>query len=66
MNEKSSENDKGRRSGADRRLKYIAPYMKFVYKGDDKRSEEERRNEEQRRREPRPEDPPIGALDEKS
>ena len=47
------EDDKGRRSGADRRLKYIAPYMKFVYKGDDKRSDEQRRSDKERRKESR-------------
>jgi hypothetical protein len=54
-NDSSSENDKGRRSGADRRLKYIAPYMKFIYKGDDKRSEEQRRSDANRRIETREE-----------
>jgi hypothetical protein len=52
----SSEEDKGRRSGADRRLKYIAPYMKFIYTGDDKRSKEHRRNDQKRRQEPRSEE----------
>lgn len=55
MNKEKS-TDKGRRSGADRRLKYISPYMKFVYNGDEKRSEEERRKKEDRREQPREED----------
>ena len=51
MNKNSlPEADKGRRSGSQRRLKYLAPYMKFVYKGDDKRDEEERRGDEERRK----------------
>ena len=55
MNTKKSE-DKGRRSGAERRLKYIAPYVKFVYKGDEKRSDEERRDDQDRRDKPRAEE----------
>ena len=52
MTTKKSE-DKGRRSGAERRMKYIAPYMDFVYNGEEKRSDEERRKKEDRRNKPR-------------
>ena len=54
------EADKGRRSGAERRLKYITPYVKFVYKGDDKRDEEHRRSDEERRKESRKGDEDLG------
>jgi hypothetical protein len=52
-NAKKKPSKTGRRSGADRRLKFITPYMKFVYNGDEKRSEEERRKSEERRKESR-------------
>ena len=52
MTTKKSE-DKGRRSGAERRIKYIAPYMDFVYNGEEKRSDEERRKKEDRRKKSR-------------
>ena len=42
-----------RRSGADRRQEFITPYMKFVYNGDEKRSDDERRKHEERRKKSR-------------
>ena len=43
----------GRRSGADRRTKFITPYMDFVYNGDEKRSDDDRRKSNDRRKNPR-------------
>jgi len=43
----------GRRSGADRRLKFITPYMDFTYSGTERRSENERRSGFDRRQEVR-------------
>ena len=48
---KKSSETAGRRSGADRRQNFITPYMKFVYNGDEKRTDEERRKGEERRKE---------------
>jgi hypothetical protein len=39
----------GRRSGADRRSKFITPYLEFTYSGPERRSDTERRSGEDRR-----------------
>jgi len=53
MKEKTSTDNKPRRSGSERRLKFITPYVEQIYKGEEQRKSDERRSGEDRRKEPR-------------
>jgi hypothetical protein len=53
MNKKTSTDNKKRRSGSERRLKFFTPYVEQVYKGEEQRENGERRSGDDRRKEPR-------------
>lgn len=54
MNKKTSTDNKKRRSGSERRLKFFTPYVEQVYKGEEQRENgDDRRTGEERRKEPR-------------
>ncbi|MCG6911935.1 MAG: hypothetical protein LJE94_17685 [Deltaproteobacteria bacterium] len=53
MNKRTSTNDKQRRSGSERRLKFITPYVEQIYQGEEQRKNSDRRSGEERRKKPR-------------
>jgi len=53
MNKKTSTDNKKRRSGSERRLKFITPYVDLIYKGEEKRENGERRTDDDRRKKSR-------------
>lgn len=53
MKENTPTDNKKRRSGSERRLKFITPYVEQIFKGEEHRKNGERRSGEERRKEPR-------------
>ena len=53
MNKKTSTDNKKRRSGSERRLKFFTPYVEQIYNGEEQRKNGDRRSGEDRRKEPR-------------
>lgn len=53
MNKNTSTDNKQRRSGSERRLKFITPYVELIFKGEEHRKNGERRSGAERRKEPR-------------
>ncbi|MBW2612864.1 MAG: hypothetical protein JRE12_10975 [Deltaproteobacteria bacterium] len=53
MDSKTTPDNKKRRSGSERRLKFITPYVDLIYKGEEQRENDERRKSDERRKKPR-------------